>query len=171
MKEEQKQPEEIPDGSGTWRTNPQAVDLRVDDASAVLDSLPVSVAVYDSDARIRYMNPAGLVPARLTLEQVVGKRDDELFPAHAVNEYRPYLERAFSTRQPVRGECTVRVPARDGREAADVVFSMNYTPVLGPQGELERIIGVAIDLTQLRRLEREASQFKAVQASLGYAVV
>jgi len=54
---------------------------RLDMAAA---RFPFAFAIYDPQLRLRYLNPRGLQWAGKPLEQVLGKPDDEVFPAELV---------------------------------------------------------------------------------------
>jgi PAS domain S-box-containing protein len=138
---------------------------------SALENVPNAIVVYDAERRILYLNRAGRLGAGLTHEQVVGRLDSEVFPAHATREYLSLLELAFSSRQPVTGECCILTSGRDGSPARPVVFSVSYTPILDSAGRLECLVGITNDLTLTRRFENEASGLRAILVSSGFTLL
>ena len=138
---------------------------------AALEAVPNAVTVYDSQRRILYLNRAGRQHAGLTLEQTLGRRDVEIFPAFATREYLPLLERAFASRAPVSGECRVLVPGRDGEAARAAVFSVSYTPVLDDEGAIECVVAITSDITLTRRFEGQAVALRAIIDNAGLSLL
>lgn len=67
-----------------------AVALQNADAAyrALVDSLPISVTRKDCDGRIQFANERFCKGCSRTLEELLGKTDFDLFPAHLAKKYR-----------------------------------------------------------------------------------
>jgi diguanylate cyclase (GGDEF)-like protein/PAS domain S-box-containing protein len=86
----------------------------------------------------------------LEFQEVVGHRDEDLFPAQHAEAYLPTLRRAMESGTPQSVECRL---AFDGARA--MVLRMNFVPLLDEHREITHVLCVAHDETQQR--EHEAS--------------
>ncbi len=119
----------------------------------LLTTTPDLAFVFGLDHRITYANEALLAVWGKTLEEAVGKTCLELGyePWHAAMHDRE-IEEVAATRRPIRGE--VPFHGEKGRRIYDYIFS----PVLGADGEVEAIAGIARDVTD-RKLVQDRHEF------------
>ena len=62
-----------------------------------VNNFPDVFAIYDAQRSFLYVNEAGLAKNGLTLERMIGKRDEELFPPEFTRAYLPALHKAYET--------------------------------------------------------------------------
>ena len=127
-----------------------------------LDHMPEAFAIYDRERRYEFLNRAGVSLTGKTLEQIVGKRDEELFPAQLTQGYLPHLRRAYET-----GE--------------DQEFELSMKPAVGPAfkkicthvvvkdrtGGIRQVLWLTYDLTvrdELQAAGRRKDEFIAMLA-------
>lgn len=116
----------------------------------VLRATPDLTYVFDLQHRFIYANQALLAMWGMTWEQAALKTCLELGyePWHAAM-HDEEIERVIATRQPVRGE--VPFPhVTEGVRIYDYIFS----PVFGPEGEVEAIAGSTRDITLRKQHEQ-----------------
>jgi two-component system CheB/CheR fusion protein len=128
-----------------------------------VENLPINLALYDCDDRVLYMNP-GLAATCVALnqrplDQLVGRRGAELWPANVWGPLHAYTQRAIETGQRQNYELEIEQPEK-GRS----VRLWTIVPLRGPQGTVHRILAISRDVTVERRLVdelREADQRKS----------
>jgi two-component system NtrC family sensor kinase len=147
--------------------------------ASVLATIPVAVWWKNTDLRFVGCNEAYLLSRGLTSQaEVVGRRDDQLdvvdsitdvggpavdvlppgLPLESVVEA---LERhVLETRQPSEPLQVTALVANGGVHRG-VILVM---PHLGPNGQLEGVIGVASDVTHVSELERQLAQANRLEA-------
>src|SRR5262245_36509297 len=128
-----------------------------------VENLPINLVLYDRDYRILYLNPglaalcattAGRSPAEL-----VGLRGSELFPQPVWAPLFEHTERAVATRERQSYELATNLPGR-----GPSVRAFTVVPLVGPGGEVDRILTMSLDITAQRRMLdelREADQRKS----------
>ena len=117
----------------------------------VLSSTADSIYLLDREGRFRYANRRLLEIFGRKLEDLVGKNFYELDyePWHAEKHMREVAQ-VFATRQRVVDEIPYRGPT-----GIYGVYEYIFEPVLGPDGEVEVIVGTTHDITEKKRA-REA---------------
>jgi PAS domain S-box-containing protein len=123
----------------------------------VLENTPEAYAIYDAEGRFEYLNPVGLRVANAKLEDVVGKRDDELWP----EEFRghvPHLKHVYETGLPDKFEL-------DTITVSGEIFTklISVLPIKDSQGNIRHVLMASHDLTERKKYERaliEADQHK-----------
>jgi PAS domain S-box-containing protein len=128
-----------------------------------VENLPITLVVYDRDYRILYMNPAlatiSAATCNRTGAELVGTRVPELWPEPISDPLYLYTERAVATRERQSYELTTDLPGQ-GRS----VREWTVVPLVGPTGEVERILTMSHDVTAQRQMLealREADQRKS----------
>lgn len=117
---------------------------------AILHSTPDLVYVFDLQHRFIYANEALLTMWGKTWDEAIGKTCLELGyePWHAAL-HDDEIERVIATREPIRGD--VPFPHQTlGMRIYDYIF----TPVIGPDGEVEAIAGSTRDITEREQHEQ-----------------
>lgn len=105
--------------------------------------------IFDLEGRFRYANRSLLRVWARTLEQVVGRTCYDLgYPTWHADMHMREIAQVIATKQPIRGE----VPFTGGSGIFGV-YDYIFTPVLGPDGEVESIAGTTRDVTERRHRE------------------
>ncbi len=107
-----------------------------------IDNFPNVFVIYDADRRVTYVNSNGLQIMGLSEQEVIGKKDEEIFPPEMINSYLPALKRAVETKMPQALERTR--PASMGGQTIVV----NIIPLLDEGGEIRQILGITYDITE-----------------------
>ncbi|WP_088891301.1 sensor histidine kinase [Leptolyngbya ohadii] len=117
-----------------------------------VNSLPDVFAIYDAERRFQYVNDAGLRRVNLTLEDMIGKRDEEIWQKEITQPYLPTLLKTVETGQMQTVECAFSLPHTE-------TFTMivKYLPLLDEQGNLQQILAFTFDITDRVRAEAERS--------------
>jgi PAS domain S-box-containing protein len=111
---------------------------------AVLHATPDLVYVFDRQHRFIYANQALLTMWGRSWDEAIGKTCLELGyePWHAAM-HDAEIEQVIATRQPIRGD----VPFPHMVEGVRV-YDYIFTPVMGPDGEIDAIAGTTRDVTE-----------------------
>jgi PAS domain S-box-containing protein len=145
--------------------------LRVDDArptgtttSAIkelelirlaIEVVQENVYLLDRNIRYVYVNQLGAAVMGLTPSQMIGRTMDEVFGAGSFPEFRIQLQAAFVTGAPARSE----IAFLSGEETRWYEYSLSPIPV--PEGPPQLVTCVSRDVTQRRRVEKEAALGRA----------
>lgn len=116
----------------------------------LLQATPDLSYVFDLEHRFIYANKALLTMWGMSWDEAIGKTCLEIGyePWHAAMHDRE-IEQVITTRQPIRGD--VPFPhATLGVRIYDYIF----TPVIGPDGQVEAIAGSTRDVTERKRHEQ-----------------
>ncbi|MBI5774932.1 MAG: PAS domain-containing protein, partial [Verrucomicrobia bacterium] len=124
---------------------------------------PYSFAVYDADRRFRYLNPHGLKFLRKTPDEVLGRRDEEVFPLEMVNAYLPALNRAMETRQPQSVVAELMLASNH------VCLAYTFTPLLNADGSVREVLAVTNDMTSVVQNERRVRRLNRTLGAISAA--
>ncbi|MGO8683074.1 MAG: EAL domain-containing protein, partial [Thermoleophilia bacterium] len=117
-------------------------------ANALLETL----IVYDDQRRMLFVNQRGLSVFGLRLEDVVGRRDEDLVVASTSTLTVPVVDHVLAAGQSYTADFVLDVPGLgDGRSIA-----ASYTPVVGAGGTVEKVVLLASDVTERRRAQAVA---------------
>jgi PAS domain S-box-containing protein len=110
-------------------------------------SSPSPIYVKDRDSRLLYANPALLNVLGVTLEEAIGRTAPELVggedgDAHVANDRRVLAN----------GETLVvdEFLEQDGQTR---IFQSTKTPIRGPSGEIDGVVGISLEITEERRAQ------------------
>jgi PAS domain S-box-containing protein len=123
--------------------------LRLSEANyrTLMESLDAAVVLKDADCRYVVVNKGFSDSVGLSQEDIVGKTSAEIFDdlgfVEAINAHD---EEVLASRSPIREE---------RREADGRIFDAHKAPVLDTDGNIGGIVGVMIDITDLRTAEEE----------------
>ena len=109
---------------------------------------PYSFAIYDAERRFSYVNPHGLLAMHKTADQVLGRLDEEVFPAELVNAYLPTLKCALETRR--RQSQVVELQAKEGQ--TKVIYT--FLPLLRADGTVREVIALTHDISPMVQVEQ-----------------
>lgn len=117
--------------------------------SAIMDATMDIVFVKDLEGRYLHMNPAGTRAVGMSVEEVVGKDDDAIWPADLAACCKAADQKILTsgTAQTMEESTTV------GENR--ITYLTTKAPYRNATGRLIGIIGVAHDITQIKRSEEE----------------
>ena len=141
-----------------------ALDTPALGAQELLDSLSQSIFLKDRDLRFVAINQAFCAGLGKNPQDVLGQDDFAFYPAALAEKYRADDQRVL--REGIRLE-TEEQNLRDGQACTVRVVK---TPVRGPGGGIDGVLGIFWDITEQRRLEshiRQAQKMDAVAQLAG----
>ncbi len=108
------------------------------------------IMLYDREGRHVYMNPAGMAAAGFTESDIIGKTHQQAnYGAHASEYRKSDIEAVFETGRP--STRLIRWEKPEGTFYLD----WRLSPVPGPDGNTELVLGISRDITALKRAEAE----------------
>ncbi|MDJ0852925.1 MAG: PAS domain-containing protein [Myxococcota bacterium] len=127
---------------------------RLEAQLAELESLyghaPVGLCFVDADLRFQRVNERMAAINGRPVAEHIGRRVEEMVPSIA-EQVGPAYRRILRTGEPVVGlEVRGKLPSDPFNEH---VWLMNHHPVRSPEGELQGISTVVVDVTQMKRDE------------------
>lgn len=129
----------------------------------IADTTPDFIYVFDLQGRFLYANRRLLEVWGRSYDDAVGKNLYELgYPQWHADMHMRELDQVIRTKQPIKGE----VPFTGGSGISGI-YEYIFTPVIGPDGEVEVIAGTTRDVTERERLlaSERAARSEAEQAS------
>ena len=120
-----------------------------------LDLVQENIYILDREIRYVYVNQVGAALMGLTPAQMIGRTMDELYGSGAFPEFRVQLHAAFVTGAPVRSE----IAFLDGDRTRWYEYSLS--PIPSADGPPQLVTCVSRDVTQRRRVEKEAALGRA----------
>ena len=120
----------------------------------ILSTIDDFATVVDREGRFLYANRHLLSVWGKTPDEIIGKTRLELGYGQALHEkHLREIAQILDTGQPVRGET-----AFTGASGLPGIYDYIFTPVRGPNGEVESIIGISRDITERKRTEEALRQ-------------
>ncbi|GGG38424.1 hypothetical protein GCM10011378_13380 [Hymenobacter glacieicola] len=126
---------------------------------AILQQLPVEVAVFDAEHRYRFVNANGILDAA-TRSWVIGQ-DDFAYCAHfqrpreLAEQRRQCFERAVQSRTAVAWEEVQETAAGPQH------IRRHFLPVFAADGTLRMMVGMGVDITERRQVEKQLAEQRA----------
>src|SRR5262245_50631813 len=114
-----------------------------------------NVYLLDRNIRYVYVNQLGAEAMGLAPSQMIGRTMDDVFGAGSFPEFRIHLQAAFVTGAPARSE----IAFLSGDKTRWYEYSLSPIPV--PEGPPQLVTCVSRDVTQRRRVEKEAALGRA----------
>ncbi len=114
-----------------------------------VNNLPSTFTVYDANGKIEYINEYGLILADLTLDQAVGKREEDIFPEEITQHYLSALKMAFESKESQMTECIIpytNLPR---------YVAYFFVPAFDENGNLYKVVGITYDLTERKTAEEK----------------
>jgi PAS domain S-box-containing protein len=112
-----------------------------------MENLPGLAWIKDIEGRYVYVNEAATRAFRMAREELLGKMDDEIFPAETATRFRENDKLALSGGA---GVLTVETLEQDDGLHHSIVSKF---PIPGHDGEALMVGGIAIDMTERMRAE------------------
>lgn len=130
----------------------EVLALREREFRTLAENAPDSIARYDCETRIRYINPVLERTLGQSMEESGGKRLDELHPLNqAMLHYQSVLEYVIATGESAEFEL-ISEPVGGDRALYDLI---RITPELDDHGRAVGAIAIGRDYTEQKRLEQE----------------
>jgi PAS domain S-box-containing protein len=131
---------------------------------SILGSTDDFAYIFDREGRFVYANRRLLTVWAKSLDQIVGKTCRELgYEQWHHDMHMREIAQVIATKQPIRGE----VPFT-GDSGISGIYDYIFSPVLGPDGEVEVVVGTTRDVTErkrseesLREMDRQKNAFLA----------
>jgi PAS domain S-box-containing protein len=122
----------------------------------LVEFIPAAIAFFDPDERVRVHNTAYAAALGLDTDAIDGRTVAELLGPARYAEVAPFMHRALAG-EPTQYETRRRLA--DGRL---LDFDVLHRPLLGPEGDLQGVIVLGIDVTRLREADRMKDHFVSV---------
>lgn len=119
-----------------------------------IDHFPNVFVIYDADRRIQKINSKGLEILGLSEQDIIGRKDEEIFPLQMINSYLPALKRSVETKKPQMLE-----RKRHSRLGGQTV-AISIIPLLNENGDIRQIIATSHDISEHKRMEEELCRSK-----------
>ncbi len=126
-----------------------------------LDGIPDIFMIYEPDLRLKFINQHGAVLLNKTVDEIVGRRDEELLPPEVAGTYLPTLRNALDSKSSQSAEITFALRGRQYSVHA------TFVPTLDEQGEVRQILGILHDFTKRRQTEERLSFMAQYDALTG----
>ena len=129
----------------------------------LVDTTPAAVFVKDLEGRYHLINTLAAEWCRRTESEVLGRTDFDLFPSHVAQSMREHDDLVIATGKPQSRDFMVRL---SDKGPVHSIRSHKF-PLLDGDGSVKQIAGLAIDMTAIKKHEREleAARFRAEEAS------
>jgi len=114
-----------------------------------LENIPDGVIIYDPELHVQYVNDSMTKIAGRSASEMLGRREEELWPPEVYSAYHPVLIEARETRSDRSVEVDVQV---DGRR---IYAFVRFVPLLDDEGALKEIMGFVHDLTKWKLTDLE----------------
>ncbi len=137
---------------------------KIREIDTLLDSLPAYVITKDAHFRYVAVNRPFCEALGMTQDEITSKADGSLFPPETAALLLEQDQHVIESESAVRRELTLRF---HGEDRTVVIIK---APVFNPKGKVNGLIGVAFDITERKRLERELTLLAAAVESAGEAV-
>ncbi|MBT8210246.1 MAG: PAS domain S-box protein [Eudoraea sp.] len=125
----------------------------------LIDNLPLNVYIKDLDSNKILVNKAELDYCGLKDHaEVIGKGDEEFYDATSVNISREEDLTVMTTLTPMLGKETINVK-KDGKVTT---FLTSKIPLIGEDGKAKGLIGISMDISDLKRKEKELQDLISV---------
>ena len=113
---------------------------------------PYSFAIYDAQRRFTYVNPQGLLAVHKSANEVIGRKDEDVFPLEQVNAYLPILNRALATRR--RQSQVVEHQTKTG--PINLIYT--FLPLLRADDTVREVLALTHDISPMVQLELRLKQ-------------
>jgi two-component system, NarL family, sensor histidine kinase UhpB len=113
--------------------------------TSVLEIFPDMIFVLDKDERVLYVNPTAAKALGRTSEQIVGRRQSELFDAELAERHSEIIQRVFRT-----GEVSVGESEQD-LQTRPLWIDTRLVPFRDPNGAIIAVVGIVRDVGERRR--------------------
>jgi PAS domain S-box-containing protein len=133
-------------------TNSQPEPSPAQDFKALVENTPDIISRHDKEFRHIYVNPAIEQVAGIPAAQFIGKTHQELgMPPDTVRIWNRAVQQVFETAHPVIIEFDFVTPEGPRH------YQSRLVPEFGPDGQLETVLSIARDITDLKQFDQQLS--------------
>ncbi len=111
-----------------------------------------AIFVVNREGIMQYANSFAANQLGRRPEEVVGKRQEEIFPAHEARRHLEQMERIFTTGEALYEEAKLPIPC------GELWISNRLVPLKDDSGQVQAVMGIAREITEQKRLEEELRQ-------------
>jgi PAS domain S-box-containing protein len=147
------------------RTVEEALSKVQEKFRLAVDHFPSTFVIYDTERRINFINKEGLRITGYKEEDILNKRDEEVFPPELTNNYIPLLKECIRTKTPQKKEFTVNL------QNQAYTFMDYYVPVLNKEGNIDQVVGICHDVTSHKRAEETKTLLASIVESSHEAII
>lgn len=144
-----------------WSTAQDLTDLRKKEKQireerkllkTLIDNLPLNVFIKDLDSRKVLVNKSELNFCGLKKEsEILGKNDFDFYDRHTASSSREEDRRVMNSLTPMLGQETINVK----KDGTITTFLTSKIPLIGDDGKANGLIGISMDISDLKQKERE----------------
>lgn len=127
----------------------------------LLELVPEAVFLKDEDGRYRYANEAAAEFLGLSVEEILGRTDRDLFPEDAALMIGHLHERVLASGEPRRLSYPLTMPSGETRH-----WEVSWLPVSDDDVGFRGVGGIARDVTERHRAERALARAKKKYAAV-----
>ncbi len=124
----------------------QQLDHERQQLQTLMHAIPDPVWMKDTEGRYLFCNPSFQGMFSLSASEILGKTDQELVSAAQAERYRRKDQQVMTQREAIKSEDTFTFA--NGYQG---VFETSKTPVYDTNGHVIGVLGIARDLTEVRR--------------------
>ena len=119
---------------------------------AIIDAIPGMIYFKDGENTILDLNRAAADAIGLPAREIRGRKSEEFFPAEDAAAYLEDDREVFRGKRPKLGIREIHEP-KDGER---LHIQTDKIPLIGPTGELDRLVAVVTDITELTKAQAAA---------------
>jgi two-component system, cell cycle sensor histidine kinase and response regulator CckA len=125
---------------------------------SIIEGTSDAVYLKDSQGRYLLMNSAGARLLGYTTEEIVGKTDNEIFPAPEAEVIRGFDREVMESGQMLTTE-DMLTSAGTAR-----LYLTTKNPYRDPQGKIIGVLGISVDITERRRMEQHLQKSQRMES-------
>ncbi len=137
----------------------RALRLSVSRLEALLNNIPDLAWLKNGDGRYSAVNESLARYLGRSREEVIGRRDSDLFPRDLASRFEESDRRALRSKGSLHTVEEIVGPGRAVR-----IFDTTKTPIRDVEGRATGTVGIARDVTERRRLEEQLLQAQKMEA-------
>ena len=120
---------------------------------ALIENLPFAISMNDLDGRYVIASPLLATNLERPIDDILGKRIDDLLPPTVAQRYRAIEDEVRATHRPVTREVISKCPSGENR-----VLEVTKFPVFDSQHALVGMAGFNLDITERRNTDNRIAQ-------------
>lgn len=117
-----------------------------------------SIFAVKRNGTIEYMNSHGARQFGVSQEEMIGRRQSELFPAHIAEAHLRVIQGVFESGEPRHEEAQTPYPSQEIWQSTWLV------PIKNASGRVTSVMGIARDITQGKVLEQQLRHSQKMEA-------
>lgn len=115
------------------------------------EASPDMIFLLDRDGRVLFGNLNAARQWNYQAEEIIGKRQEELFPPDIAKRHKQVIQKVFNSGQPVCLDVYETIGQRQGWIDARMI------PVLNRDGRVTAVLGISCDITERKKTEEKAT--------------